>query len=70
MNPLTPQEKQCCQWCLEILEEEQISECQDEAELVAFKQVQAGKAYSKLLPLLVKMRVAEIEADLQERNGT
>lgn len=59
---LTSEELQRYQWCLSVLEEEQVVECQDEADVIARREANAPRAYDELLPLLVKMRVHELEA--------
>jgi hypothetical protein len=53
-------ERERLNWYLEVLEEEHIVKCQDESEMIAYKVAMASKAYSDLLPLLVKLRVQEL----------
>lgn len=60
-SPLTPEEQERLNWCLEVLDEEHIVECQDEADMIAYKEAMAPEAYFDLLPLLVKLRVQEIK---------
>ena len=59
-SPLTPEERERLQWCLSILDEENVVECQDEAEVIAYKEAMASEAYFDLLPLLVTLRVREL----------
>jgi hypothetical protein len=68
-SPLTPDERERLQWCLSILDEENVVECQDEADQLAYKEAMASKAYFDLLPLLVKLRVQEIKRQ-EERQCT
>jgi hypothetical protein len=66
-SPLTPQESERLEWCLSILEDENVAECQDEATEVACKEFYGAKAYEELLPLLVKIKLDELS---QERTST
>jgi len=59
-SPLSLKEQEQLEWCLSILEEENIQECQDEAEEIAYKEAYGPRAYEELLPLLVKLRVHEL----------
>jgi hypothetical protein len=68
-SPLTPEERERLEWCLSILDEENVVECQDEAHQLAYKEAMASKAYFDLLPLLVKLRVQEIKKQ-EERQCT
>jgi hypothetical protein len=61
-NPLTAEEKRMLDWCLSILEEEHILECQEEANEIATKEAFAENAYFDLLPILVKLRVNELKS--------
>jgi len=67
--PLTPEERERLDWCLSILDEENVVECQDEADQLAYQEAMASKAYFDLLPLLVKLRVQEIKKQ-EERQCT
>ena len=60
-SPLTPKEWERLNWCLEVLDEDNLIECRDEAEVFAYQEVHASEAYFDLLPLLVKLRVRELE---------
>jgi len=60
-SPLTPAESHQLEWCLSILAEENVVECQDEAETIAHQQFHASKAYDDLLPLLVKIKLDELQ---------
>lgn len=66
-SPLTPEERERLEWCLSILDEENVVECQDEADQLAYKEATASKAYFDLLPLLVKLRVQEIKKQEERR---
>jgi hypothetical protein len=48
-SPLTSEEQQRLNWCLEVLDEENIVECQDEAEVIAYKEANASEAYGGAL---------------------
>jgi hypothetical protein len=62
-HPLTLEETERYEWCLSVLDEEHIVECQDEADVIAQNEANAPRAYQELLPLLVKMRVHQLEAE-------
>lgn len=66
-SPLTPEEQKRLDWCLSVLEEENVAECEEEADEIACKEFYAPKAYEELLPLLVKLRVQELKK--QEGGG-
>jgi hypothetical protein len=66
-SPLTPEERERLNWCLEVLEEEHIVECQDEAEGIAYREAMPSAAYSDLLPLLVKLRAQELREQAECR---
>ena len=43
-SPLTPEEQKRLEWCLSILDEENLLECQEEAEEIAYKEANESKA--------------------------
>ena len=62
-SPLTPEERKLYEWCLEVLDEDQLAELDSEAETFAAAEFYAPKAAEEILPLLVKLKLYQLEKD-------
>lgn len=57
---LTPEEQRQLEWCYSVLSEERIAECEEEADQQAYKEANAERAADTLMPILTKLKTAQI----------
>jgi hypothetical protein len=60
---VTPEEQKALDWCYQVLSEEQIAECHDEAEEIAGSEVNAEEAADLLVRTATEIIVRNAQAE-------